>query len=466
MMTGYITFDEGIYGKFNNVKSELISKNFIDKDIKNFINELEEKEIFIDNIFISKKLKITVKFNNDDILLIITLFIYHYLNNLSIPIIFIESNEDFKEELIELGKIKNIDKEIYFETDLLKKNNLNFLILNILNLFYDININFNMIKKINIVNNNELEKNYIIGLSYLLLISIKYIIKDLNNEINNLNQYILENEMPNFEESNRYVEILNIINKKLNLINKKLKILKTLNHKIELIKIAYPELTKVIKENEFHKIKERLNHLIETKNAFETEYSLILDHLILRLNYDMKELNKNEKELNQDMYEIQKVSNSTFLSIEILILIASILSISFFSFEIMKIFNIGSIFQSYNVIFYLIPFSAIILIFFILYRLLLNSRGLEHSFIKYIFYPNDPYLIIKKLMFITKKYNDEKNNIEKLKTEMIKIFKNQQIDSNKILNQIINLEDKINNKYEKNKNKLIEKLNKTRWVVK
>ncbi|MGC9124123.1 MAG: hypothetical protein ACP5IB_08700 [Thermoplasmata archaeon] len=69
-------------------------------------------------------------------------------------------------------------------------------------------------------------------------------------------------------------------------------------------------------------------------------------------------------------------------------------------------------------------------------------------------------------MFITKKYNDEKNNIEKLKTEMIKIFKNQQIDSNKILNQIINLEDKINNKYEKNKNKLIEKLNKTRWVVK
>ncbi|MGC9124319.1 MAG: hypothetical protein ACP5IB_09695, partial [Thermoplasmata archaeon] len=337
-MTGYITFDEGIYGKFNNVKSELISKNFIDKDIKNLINELEEKEIFIDNIFISKKLKITVKFNNDDILLTITLFIYHYLNNLSIPIIFIESNEDFKEELIELGKIKNIDKEIYFETDLLKKNNLNFLILNILNLFYDININFNMIKKINIVNNNELEKNYIIGLSYLLLISIKYIIKDLNNEINNLNQYILENEMPNFEESNRYVEILNIINKKLNLINKKLKILKTLNHKIELIKIAYPELTKVIKENEFHKIKERLNHLIETKNAFETEYSLILDHLILRLNYDMKELNKNEKELNQDMYEIQKVSNSTFLSIEILILIASILSISFFSFEIMKIF--------------------------------------------------------------------------------------------------------------------------------
>ncbi|MGC8567604.1 MAG: hypothetical protein ACP5M8_08195, partial [Caldisphaera sp.] len=196
-----------------------------------------------------------------DILLTITLFIYHYLNNLSIPIIFIESNEDFKEELIELGKIKNIDKEIYFETDLLKKNNLNFLILNILNLFYDININFNIIKKINIVNNNELEKNYIIGLSYLLLISIKYIIKDLNNEINNLNQYILENEMPNFEESNRYVEILNIINEKLNLINKKLKILKTLNHKIELIKIAYPELTKVIKENEFHKIKERLNHL-------------------------------------------------------------------------------------------------------------------------------------------------------------------------------------------------------------
>jgi hypothetical protein len=97
---------------------------------------------------------------------------------------------------------------------------------------------------------------------------------------------------------------------------------------------------------------------------------------------------------------------------------------------------------------------------------------LEHPFFKYIFYPNDPYLIIKKLEYLDKKHKNEKEEIKRFKEKYLKEIqdvndniKDDYLINDKLYASFAKLENKIDNKYLNKTDKLHKKLKKVTGVI-
>jgi len=506
MNMGYITFNENIFDRFNNVRGQrAFDEGFRDKD---FIDEIEQKGIYLKRILISKLLEFQAEYNNKKFLLKLKLFIFYQEtdNSLAIPLIlfFLDDNLLFTlngdEKKLKEIKITSLNNNIYLKNKILIDNkgnenlnsdsykldfsNFQTLIKMIIDLFFSLNEkDDNVINKIEIFKNEDVkleEANYV-GISILFFTLINYLIKNLEKELKDINEFLESQDIYNIQLGNTdnytdAIKNLSDINNKIIKFNQKIKNLILINHKMGLLKHMYKDIRNIIKDEEFQKMEEKLQYLAEIKNIHENEHSLIGDNLILKLNLELNRLNKVQRQLNEEMLNIEKISNYTFLSIDILVLIASIISITFFIFEILKIFNFINIINNYNNIlylfYYLLPIVGIIILFFILYNLLLNSRRLEHPFFKYIFYPNDPYLIIKKLEYLDKKHKNEKEEIKRFKEKYLKEIqdvndniKDDYLINDKLYASFAKLENKIDNKYLNKTDKLHKKLKKVTGVI-
>jgi hypothetical protein len=506
MKMGYITFNKNIFDKFSNVRSQRAdNEGFLEKD---FIGEIEQKGIYLERILIGKFLEFQAEYNNKKFLLKLKLFIFYRKldqnNSLALPLIlfFLDDNLLFTlngdEEKLKDIKIISLNNNTYLKNKILIDNkgnenlnndsykldfsNFQTLIKMIIDLFFYLNEKDDeVINKIEIFKNEDVkveEANYV-GIGILFFTIINYLISNLENELKNINEFLESQDIYNIQlvSTENYTDLiknLSDINNKIVKFNQELKNLILINHKMELLKHIYKNIRNIIKDDEFQKMEEKIQYLSKIKNIHENEHSLIGDNLILKLNLELNRLNKVQKQLNEEMLDIEKISNSTFLSIDILVLIASIISIAFFIFEILKIFNFIDFINNYNNILYLfyyvLPIVGIIILFFILYNLLLNSRRLEHPFFKYLFFPNDPYLIIKKLEYLDKKHKNEKEEIKKFKEKYLKeiqdVNDNIKDDINdKLYASFTKIENKIDNKYLNKTNKLHKKLKKVTGVI-
>ena len=209
MKMGYITFNESIFDRFSNVRSQRpINEGFLYHPDNDFIVELEQKDIYLKTILISKFLEFQAEYNNKKFLLKLKLFIYYQKtdqnNSLAIPLILFFSDDDLlftldsdEEKLKEIKIISLINNK---ENENLNSNSYKFefsnfqaLIKMIIDLFFYLDeSDYNVINKIEIFKNEDVkleEANYI-GISILFFTIINYLIKNLDNELKNINEFL------------------------------------------------------------------------------------------------------------------------------------------------------------------------------------------------------------------------------------------------------------------------------------
>jgi hypothetical protein len=325
MNMGYITFNENIFDRFNNVRSQrAINEGFFYNPDNDFIDEIEQKGIYLKTILIGKFLEFQAEYNNKKFLLKLKLFIFYQKtdqnNSLAIPLVlfFLDDNLlitlNGDEEKLKEIKITSLNNNIYLKNKILIDNkgnenlnsdsykldfsNFQALIKMIIDLFFSLNEqDYNVINKIEIFKNEDVkleEANYI-GISILFFTIINYLIINLDNELKNINEFLESQDIYNIQLGNtdNYtdpIKNLSDINNKIIKFNQEIKNLILINHKMELLKHIYKNIRNIIKDEEFQKMEEKLQYLAEIKNIHENEHSLIGDNLILKLNLELNRL--------------------------------------------------------------------------------------------------------------------------------------------------------------------------------